>query len=374
MKTIDKDILNSNIERIAQYDLLENNVFGSAYLVQQNGKLVYKKYFGVTNIDGSIPVSNDTIFRLASMTKPVTAVAALILIDRGLISLSDPVKKYLPQFEKIHIIADDGTDLGETKTDVTILHLLTHTSGVGSTKIHHMTVEDKKTIQNTVDYFVRAGLDFEPFSMQAYSGFAAFDVVAAIAEKVLDQEFEEILQREIFMPCNMKDTTFMPSESQWKRMIAMHDKSDGKSSIGETVEGCVFDDFPSEHQLAGAGLASTLEDYSNFAQMLLNQGKAGDIQIVSADTFKCFDVPYVPVDLMPGAQSWGLGVRVITNEAYRDLPVGTYGWSGAFGSHFWVDPENQITAVFMKNSKFDGGAGNCSACRFEQAVNDALRG
>ncbi|MBQ8525918.1 MAG: beta-lactamase family protein [Clostridia bacterium] len=372
MKLLNKKILETNIEEIARYDLEENNIFGSAYIVCQGGEVVYKKHFGVTELSSKTPVSDDTIFRLASMTKPVTAMAMLILIDRGLISLSDPVKKYLPQFDKIHVVPEAGTDLGETKTDVTVMHLLTHTSGLGSGKPVNMTAKDRETVQDTVNYFVNAGLDFEPFTKQAYSGTAAFDALTAIAEKVTGEDYEEFLQREIFKPCNMKNTTFIPSESQWKRFISMHNKVDGKSCEVKTAANCVFEEYPGSHKLGGAGLASTLTDYSHFAQMLLNKGKTENAQIVSEEIFSLLPIPYVPKDIMPGTCRWGLAVRVITDEAYGNLPVGSYGWSGAYGSHFWIDTKNEITAVFMKNSKFDGGAGNKSACRFEKAVHDAL--
>lgn len=372
MKTLNKKLLDENVEKIARHDILENNVFGSSYIVRQNGKIVCEKYFGVTDIDNGENVNQNTIFRLASMTKPVTAVAIMILVDRGLLSLSDSVKKYLPKFENIHIVTEHGLDLGESKTDVTVMHLLTHTSGFGSLKSGNMSSKDKKTVENTISYFVKAGLDFEPFTRQAYSPFAAFDVLAELVERISTEDYEAFLQKEIFSPCNMKDTTFIPSESQYRRLISMHDKKYGKNCSGETTKNCIFEDFPCDHKLAGAGLVSTLADYSNFAEMLLNKGKSGNKQIVSEKTSELISIPHVPFDIMPQNERWGLGVRVITGENISGLPMGAYGWSGAYGTHFWVDPENQITAVFMKNSKFDGGSGNRSACRFERTVYDCL--
>ena len=170
----------------------------------------------------------------------------------------------------------------------------------------------------------------------------------------------------------MLSTTFSPSESQWKQIMTMHNKVDGKSETGLTQSGCVFESFPCEHKLAGAGLASTLSDYSEFAIMLLNKGKTNNRTIISEKAFSIFSNAYVPEKIMPGNERWGLGVRVIVKDDYNDLPVGSFGWSGAYGSHFWIDPENNICAVFMKNSKFDGGAGNNSACRFEKAVSDSF--
>ena len=104
----------------------------------------------------------------------------------------------------------------------------------------------------------------------------------------------------------------------------------------------------------------------------MNKGKINDVQLVSEQTFSKFSTPYVPELIMSGNQNWGLGVRVVTRDDYKYLSVGSFGWSGAYGSHFWVDPQNDICAVFMKNSRFDGGSGNCSARRFEEAVFDSL--
>ena len=372
MKTLNGKQLTSNIEKIAEYDLENNNVFGSSYYVYQNGDTVLKRHFGYADAEGIIPIDDNTIFRMASMTKPVTAVAMLILIERGLISLSDPVHKFLPEFKNIHVISKDGVDLGITQTDVNIMHLLTHTSGLGTDKVVTLTDDDRKTIQNTLNCYIKAGLDFEPFSMQRYSPYAAFDALEAIAEEVTKQDFESFLQENIFIPCNMKDTTFCPTEEQWDRLAVMHNKNDGKSIIGSINRGCVFGQFPYKHKLAGAGLISTLNDYSSFGRMLLNGGIINNKQIIAYDTFKMMTKAYVPKNIMPGNENWGLGVRVITDETYDVLPVGTFGWSGAYGTHFWIDPSNNICAIFMKNSQFDGGSGNKSACRFEEAVHNSF--
>ena len=372
MRFIDYGKLKHNIEEIAKYDLDNNNVFGSSYFVWQNESIAFKEHFGYADFAENKKVNDNTIYRLASMTKPITAVAILILVDRGVISLDDPISKFIPGFEDIHIITSDGIDLGKTKTPVTILHCLTHTSGLGGVKVIDVNDKDRETISDTLNCYINAGLDFEPLTKQAYSGYAAFDALAAVVEKVTGQEYDDFLRKEIFIPCNMLDTTFSPSEEQWNRLMTMHNKVNGRNDTGITYPGCVFEQFPCAHNLAGAGLVSTLKDYSNFAKMLLNKGKIDNHKILSEQTFMKLSTPYVPKDIMPGYVSWGLGVRVITDKKYPTLTVGSFGWSGAYGSHFWIDPENKIYAVYMKNSKFDGGAGNQSAQRFEKAMWDAL--
>lgn len=371
MKILKEEILIQQIDAIAQYDLENENVFGSSYFVYQNGRMVFKKHYGETG-DGN-PVTDATLFRLASMTKPITAAAMLLLEDRGYLSLSDPVSRYLPDFAHLHIRScEDGSDLGETKTEPTILSLLTHASGFGISTNVELSPEQRENISQTVAAFIKLGLKFEPFRGQEYSAYAAFDVLAAIAQKVTGEEYGTFLQRELLEPCGMKDTTFAPSPEQWERVIKMHRRVDGKSAVAPTFPGCVFENFPCSHMLAGAGLVSSLEDYARFAIMLLHKGQTDKGTLLSARAVDKMSKAYVPPEVMPGNQNWGLGVRVVVGEDYKMLPVGSFGWSGAYGSHFWIDPENELCAVYMKNSHVDGGAGNSSACRFEKAVQEAL--
>lgn len=371
MKFLDIEKLRNNIDKIALYDISNNNVFGSSYFVMQNGGVTFKKHFGYTDIDGINKVNDGTMYRLASMSKPIAAAAILILADRGLISLNDSVSKFIPEFEDIHIITKDGVDLGRTNTPVTVLNCLCHTSGFGSGKEVNMSAADKESISATLKLFIDSGLEFEPGTNQNYSPFAAFDILAAIVEKVTCRDYADFLKKEIFVPCNMTDTTFSPTEEQWQRLIAMHDKADNKNTVGKSYQGCVFEDFPCGHKLAGAALVSTLNDYSSFTQMLLNKGEINHHRILSESICGKFSIPHMQKEFSPG-EKWSLGMRVIADKSYPNLPVGSFGWSGAYGSHFWIDPKNEICAVFMKNSKIDGGAGNASARRFEKAVYDAL--
>lgn len=377
MSKLDVALLKNNIEKAARYDFENNKVFGSAYSVIRGDDVVYQKCFGTVSVDSTHPVTESTLFRLASMTKPVTAAAILILVERGLISLNDRLSDYLPEFKDIHItqITQNGlTDLGKAQNEITVCHLLTHTSGIGTDplKEQKMTYEDKKSIDSAVEFYSKIGLDFEPGTKQQYSPLAAFDVLAKIIEKVSGADYHAFLMQEIFEPCGMVNTTFNPTRKQWNAMIAMHNKVDEKNCDDKMNEECVFSDFPKTHYLGGAGLVSTLADYSKFAQMLLNNGKTPTKQIISEDTLKLMYTPFVSEEIMPSSERWGLGVRVIVREEYENLPIGAYGWSGAYGTHFWIDPVNNIAAVYMKNSLFDGGAGNESARNFEKAVNDSL--
>lgn len=373
MNLLDKELLEKKIDEIAMYDIENNNVFGSSYFVYQNGNVVLKKHYGVTGNGGDM--NDDALFRLASMTKPITAVAMMILDEGGLISLSDNVSKYIPEFKNLHIKSyADGSDMGESGTEPTIVSLLAHASGFGISGTLQLSEKDRENYSNTIKYFLDKGLKFEPFKAQEYSAYGAFDVLAKIAEQVTGEDYGEFLKREIFEPCGMKNTTFVPAAEQEKRIVKMHNRIDGENAVEEMFSGCGFENFPYGHKLAGAGLFSSLDDYAKFAKMLLHKGKTANGRIMSEETAAKMAIPYVPKDVMPENANWGLGVRVIVDDSYEVLPVGTFGWSGAYGSHFWIDPENDICAVFMKNSCFDGGAGNRSACRFEKAVHEALKG
>lgn len=378
MNKLNIELLKTNIEKIAQYDFDNHKVFGSAYCVIQNNEIIYENYFGNISADSNSPVTENTMFRLASMTKPITAVATLILIERGLLSLSDKVADYLPEFKDIHVLqiteSNKLLDCGKVRNDITIRHLLTHTSGIGSNEFKYkkMTEEDKKTIDNSIGFHSKMGLDFEPESKQQYSGTGAFDVLTKIIEIIVQKDYQSFLKEEIFNPCDMVNTTFVPTQKQWGQIIAMHNKVDDKNQVAQMKENCVFVDYPCTHYLGGAGLVSTLEDYAKFTKMLLNKGQTPKKQILNEKTFQLLHTPFVSKEIMPGNERWGLGVRVIVSEDYKTLPVGTFGWSGAYGSHFWIDPKNKIAAVFMKNSLFDGGAGNESARNFEKAVNNSF--
>ena len=371
MYSIDRTRLAANIEEIAKYDFDNQKVFGAAYYVYYNGE-VYEKCYGATSVNVATPITDTTLFRLASMTKPITAVATLMLVERGQLSLDDGVDTFLPEFKNVKIKDAQGNEATPKKLP-TIRNILSHTSGIGSNaeKIALMTAEDRATLDSAVAFYVRSGLDFEPSSMQAYSGTGAFDVLTKIIEKVTGEDYLRFLTREIFEPCDMQDTTFLPTDEQQQRMVAMHNKVNGENAVFEMAEGCIFENVPSSHYLGGAGLVSTLRDYCNFAKMLLNKGETEQGRILQAESVEMLSSGQVSEKIMPGSTRWGLGVRVIVDNTHPYLTKGCFGWSGAYGSHFWVDPVNNLFAVYMKNSKFDGGAGNQSANNFEIAVNNS---
>ena len=368
MSLLNVKLLAEHIDSIAESDFCDHKVFGSAYFVYQDG-MAFEKCYGTEDLGSDRMITPSSVFRLASMTKPITAVATLILVERGLLSLEDRVDRFLPELGSIEIKELGGKSYPAKKIP-TVKSILTHTSGIASVweKCAGMSAEDCLTLDSSIAFFIKNGLDFEPDSMQMYSGTGAFDVLTKIIEIVTQKDYLEFLKEEIFSPCGMPDTTFAPTAEQRSRMVAMHDRRDDRNAVFEMPDGCVFEGYPPTHYLGGAGLVSTLHDYANFAKMLLNKGQTENGRILKESTFLQLCTPQVSKEIMPGSERWGLGVRVIAEDSYPYLPKGSYGWSGAYGSHFWIDPENRIAAVFMKNSRHDGGAGNQSARNFEKAV------
>ena len=377
MRYLDPNKLKKRIESRSADDIGSGRVGGIALAVRQNGKGVYENFFGSASMTENKPIAKNTVFRIASMTKPITAVAAIILIEKGLLSLDDPVEKYFPFFKELPIVRLDGEKLvncGYAEKKPTVFNILTHTSGigggaVGAAQARAMSKDEKADLYKAIEYYSRAGIQFEPGSEVLYSGTASFSVLAAIIEKITDTKYEDFLKENIFDPLGMTDTTFAPSLEQWKRMIDMHDYADGKSFLGHSYDGCVFEDYPTSHQLGGAGLVSTLDDYSRFAEMLLNNGES----IISPESVKLMSTPHVPYAIQQRSRRWGLSVKVVTDESGESLPLGAYGWSGAYGTHFWVDPENKITAVYMKNSQYDGGGGSVTGTNFEWDVTLSMK-
>ena len=350
----------------------------ASILVYQENCGFYREEFGCSDISGNKKLKNDAIFRLASMSKPITAVAAMILVDRGLLALEDPISKYLPDFSKLFIGKienDEVVEEIEVKTAVTIKELLTHSSGIGSGDIGAkdflaIPVEERATLEMAMPHYAKCRLEFEPKTSSNYSPFLGLDILSRIIEIVSGKSYDIFLKEEIFDKLGMRDTTFVPTEEQWDRMVHFAMEKDGKC-VSEPMDTTrVFEQFPLTFFAGSAGLASTMDDYFAFAKMLLNEGEYNGVRILKAETVREMATPQLTKEVLPPPQVWGLGVRVITDETYGTLVKNCYGWAGAYGTYFWVDPDNKIVAIYMRNV-CDGEQGY-TASQFEQDVTSSL--
>lgn len=369
MKTINKETLCRRLTE-RQNGLMESGHVGRCeIIVRQEGEKIFHESFGC---------EKNLMYRLASMTKPITTAAVLSEVQQGRLSLKDKVSKYFKSFSDKYVGMLDASrkpiPKEKAKIDMTVERLLNHTNGilsdidgVGNVLETSMTEADRQSLKTVTDYLERNLLfSFQPGEMAFYSATGAFDVAARIVELTSGMAFDTYINKYLLEPMGIRDITFTPTEEQWNRMSMMHMLEGGKVSYHGTGR-TIFEGFPLTYFCGGAGMAGTAEAYSEFAEMLLNEGRFGTTEVLKPEMVRLMKTPYVSTSgNSDDAQWWGLGVRVIVNDYI--LPKGCFGWSGAYGSHFWVDPENHITAVYMKNSRYDGGAGAQSSLMFEEDV------
>ena len=370
MILLDETQIRNNITKTCSADLSAGHIGGAAVLVKQNGETIYQDFFGSSG-EGR-DVTDKTLFRLASMTKPITAAAVLKEIKKGNLSLDSTVDEFIPEYAKMTIgdLDENGeiVVVGQAKSKITVRHLLSHTSGVGSgrlsSKEDRLTAGAQTDLKSITDAYANLPLSFEPFSAQAYSATVGFDILARIVEIVSGKSYDKYLTEEIFEPLGMTDTTFAPTDEQWERMTLMHSYKDGISSFAPLNKKTIFGGYPLTYFCGGAGLASTLSDYEKFVDMLASRGKtASGEQLITEELIDLMSTPTSPMEFYTG-EAWGLSVRVITGDKNR-IPRNSFGWSGAYGCHFWIDPANKITAIYMKNSTYDGGASAKTGQNFE---------
>lgn len=352
---------------------------GGELLVIQDGERLCHIARGVADVRTGRRIVPNAFYRLASMTKPVTGLAALVAVGKGFFSFDDEVRKFLPAFGGMDVGAvEDGKVVRARKAsdEIKIWQLLSHCSGVlsgteiGGRLLADAPSESFSSLEASVAFAGGQPLSFDPGAQAAYSAYAAFDAVARIIEIKSGMRYSEFLRQFVFGPLGIRDITFHPSQEQWRRMVAMHDRTvSGRLAAVEMPPGTIFEGFPDSYECAGAGLAGAMEDFARIALLFCNGGSLDGVTVVEPELVMELARPRVP-DGTPGRapnDSWGLGVRVKVHEDW--LPEGCFGWSGAYGTHFWVDPENRIVAILMRNMRWHDthGAGEMGV-EFERNV------
>ena len=385
MKPLNIEKLQKNLAQRNERDVARGTITCSQIIVNQCGKRVYQAEFGTNGVGGA-PLAHNATFRIASMTKPVTAFAVLLEVERGRLDLQAPITKYLQGYEKLPIarLVDGELQIaGINKTPIRVFHLLSHTSGIEMGDIIEavtakMEESQRRTLQDVVAYFADKPVFFETGTSQSYGPHVALDIAARIVEIVSGKDFNSYVKENIADVIGMQDTTFMPTEEQWSRMVKMHRLDENGKAIDAPEDHThIYGSHPLTYFSGGAGLMSTAEDYSLFAETLLNGGVAPNgRRVIGAEFLRQMYTPHCPLEFMDsGSQSvgvtWGLGVRLFTQDS-GNLPKGSFGWSGAYGTHFWVDPVNKITAIYMKNSLSNVGDGAKTIENFETDIMDSL--
>ena len=340
-------------------DIEDGVLSGAVYGVNIDGQTVFKGVDGYSDSERKIPITENNIFRLASMTKPITAVACLICEEKGLLSVEDKVSKYIPEFADLKVgELKDGVPVykEETQREMTIRDILCHGSGLGSGSLgeYYVNHRDKpETLKEAVKEYGRWYLEFSPSEKCSYSAVVALDVVARIISIVSGYEYTSFLKKFILDPLEMTDTAYKLSASQKQRLVKFYTVKEDKT-IGLNAEfDSAFEGLSEGYPCGAANLFGTFSDYMNFASMLACGGVFKGKRILKEETINKMRTAQFPSDYdgIDEYNNWGLGVHVrgVFHEKYQPLPERSFGWSGAYNTHFFVCPEQRLCAVMMNN-------------------------
>ncbi len=317
---------------------------GAVTLVAIDGRLVLFEARGFLDLESQRPMPKDAIFSLASLSKPVTAAAVLVLVEEGKIRLTDPVSRFLPEFKDLKVAVTPSQTVAANRP-ITIRDLLTHTSGMVAPA--RIPTDATATLATFIPRYAAEPLEFQPGSRWMYSNTVAFDMAARIVEIASGTTYDRFLRERLFDPLGMRDTGHVLSAEARQRLARRYEVT------AEGLKPFQRSDPPSYFG-GGWGLHSTAQDYFRFAQMLLNEGTLDGTRVLSRRAVELMASVHIP-DTLPGRQAgegWGLGVRVVSDGALRNSWVsnGSFGWSGASGTHFWVDPAERLVGVLMASA------------------------
>ena len=371
-KPEDVGLSSERLQRITamiQRRIAANQLAGAVTIVGRRGKVAHHVAQGVMDRDSKQPMATGSMFRIASMTKPVIGVAVMMLVEEGKLHLNDPVARYIPEFRDMKVAvplpaggpapAPAGGAAAPrfytvpAQRPITIKDLLTHTSGLGSGPMSTSEIEKvaRKEGEKLADYIPRLGgtaLEFQPGSRWTYSPGAGFETLGRVIEIASGEPLDRFFRTRIFDPLGMKDITFWPTDAQWPRVATVY----GRGPNGLTKAVMPNDTMSRNVYFRGSGgLYSTAEDYIPLGLMLANGGELNGKRLLGRKTVEMMSAVHAPDTLpgLPAGQGYGLSVRVVTNHAARNtmLSDGTYGWTGAQGTHFFVDPKEGLVGVLM---------------------------
>ena len=357
----------NRIQETVQRHIDAHDISGAVTLVARRGRVAHFASHGLVDLDAKKPMSKESLFWIASMTKPITGAAILMLMEEGKIRLTDPVSKFIPELRglKVAVMEERSGAPGRAAStepqfytvpasrEITIRDLLTHTSGLvsgGPASTFENQKVARKPGEKLADYIPRLAatpLDFQPGTRWSYSPSAGFDTLGRIVEIVSGQTFDQFLRQRFFEPLGMKDTSFHPTAEMVPRVATMYRRNANaldKVDMSDRVNNTTY--------FSGAGgLMTDAEDYLQFAQMLLNGGAWNGKRFLSPKTIELMSAVHAP-DTLPGrpkGRSFGLSVQVVNDAIAANYRVsdGSFGWDGAFGTHFWVDPKEKVVGIMM---------------------------
>lgn len=348
------------IKPVMQRYIDQNKLSGLITVIARHGKVVHFEKYG--QMDTNKPMQFDAIFRIASMTKPITSVAIMMLYEEGYFQLTDPLSKFIPDFENVKVFSgvdENGIKLVNQENPITIQNLLTHTSGLTygekNTPVDSMYNKAslfEGTLEEMIKKLVKLPLLYQPGTKFNYS--VSTDVLGYLVEVISGKPFNEFLEEKIFRPLNMKDTDFYVPENKINRFASLYAREEnGGIKIIDKPKTSVKSK-PTKFFGGGGGLVSTASDYMRFAQMLLNKGELDGKRLLGPKTVEFMTRNHISEELFPihstmGGVGWGLGFAVVLNAPKYGLlgSDGEYYWGGANNTFFWIDPKEDIILLLM---------------------------
>jgi CubicO group peptidase (beta-lactamase class C family) len=364
-------------ERLARIDRMLNEhvanqwVPGAVALIVRNGKIVYHKSFGYRDVSAKTPLKKDDIFRIASQTKAVTGLAVMMLFEEGKFLLDDAVSKYIPEFASPKILKTfepkDSTFTTEpARSEVTIRHLLTHTSGIDYPAIgskEFQAIYSKAKVPSGIgndNYIlgermkILGGLPLKHQPGERWTYGLNSDVLGYLVEVLSGLTFDQFLKTRIFDPLGMNDTYFYLPKDRQGRLVTLHEGKDGKviplKAKAYDNADPDYPNLPGKYFSGGAGLSSTVEDYAKFLQLFLNNGVFNGKRLISRKTIELIMTDQIP-DKVSEGNEFGLvfGLETAANDARSILSAGSFSWGGAFNTHYWADPKEKLIGILFTN-------------------------
>ena len=369
----------SRIDKLMEAHVTQQKIAGGVTLLARHGKIAHLGVYGMMDVEAGKPMKPDTIFRIASMTKPITSVAVMMLYEEGHFRLNEPVSKFIPAFKEMLVLppedAEDLTQPVPATKQITIWNLLTHTDGLtyhwnerlgpqyAAADITHGLLQDESTLAEKMKILATIPLLHDPGAKYEYG--LSIDLLGYLVEVVSGMSLDAFFSERIFKPLGMKDTHFFIPEAKRERIATVYERTkDGpitRKTQEPTVDGSLTysTDYPYNgprtYFSGGGGLVSTVSDYARFAQMMLNGGKFDGVRLLSRKTVELMttnQLAKMDVDF-----GFGLGFGVVRDEA--DLneigSVGRFGWGGFFFTNFFIDPREQMIGIFMCQLHPSGG-------------------
>ncbi|MCF7974449.1 MAG: beta-lactamase family protein [Phycisphaerae bacterium] len=330
----------------------DEKIAGASVLVARRGRVAFFETFGTMDKAAAKPVTEDTLFRFYSMSKPVTSVAVMMLVEQGKVKLDDPVSRYIAAFKDLKVYDESGTPVSVTR-DMTVRDLLRHTSGLtygffSDTPVDKMYLNQGVLNRNTSlnDMAEKLGtlpLLYQPGTRWHYS--VSTDVLGHLVEVISGETLDTFFSTRIFTPLGMMDTGFYVPAQKIDRFSACFGPGQGG--------GLRVSDDPLTSQFlhkpgllsGGGGLVSTMGDYFRFCHMLLNRGELNGKRLLRADTVEQMTKNQLPKTVTRNGQGFGLGFSVQITEGRDD--VGEYGWAGAASTHFWINPGQELIVIAL---------------------------